>query len=133
MSQLDELLAEMRAMNARNSAFMARLQAGGITNGVLESFTDVFPTSGIISRQHHVQCGSLVVINASTHSVTVTPGPPGSSAPVGGPGVQVIPASTFMTVPINDHVWTAWGTATDQLSWQAFTGLQAYGVGALAL
>jgi hypothetical protein len=131
MAQLEELLAEIRAYHATSSAFMARLQAAGITNGVLDSFTDVFPTAGWLTRSYHVQCGSLVIINAAATDVTISPGPPGPTAPQAGPGIQVIPASSFLTVPIQHHAWTAWGTATAQLSWQAFTGLQPYGVSTL--
>jgi hypothetical protein len=131
VKQLEDLIAELRAYHATSSAFMAHLQAAGITNGVLDSFTDVFPTVGYLTRSYHVQCGSLVVVNAAATTVTISPGPPGSSAPQAGPGIQVIPASSWLTLPIQHHAWTAWGTATAQLSWQAFTGLQPYGVSAL--
>jgi hypothetical protein len=131
VKQLEDLIAELRAYHATSSAFMARLQAAGITNGVLDSFTDVFPAVGYLTRSYHVQCGSLVIINAAATAVTITPGPPGPTAPQVGPGIQVIPASSYLTVPIQHHSWTAWGTEDAQLSWQAFTGLQPYGVSAL--
>jgi hypothetical protein len=128
VSQLDELLAEIRAYHATTSAFMAHLQGGGITNGVLEVATDNIPTGGALTRSYHVQCGSLLVVNAGGGAVTISAGPPGPSAPQVGPGVQILPAQSFLAVPINHHAWTVWGTVGQNISWQAFTGLQSLGV-----
>ena len=126
---LAEILAELRRLRATSTEAMTRLTSGGAVNGVLGVETAAIGTAGVLTRSYGTPCGCIVVANPGTNTVTVVSGPPqGASAPTVGIGVTVIPASSWLAVPIGGPSWTIYGTAGDTVSVQAFAGLQAYGV-----
>ena len=73
---------------------------------------------------------SYVRTTTAAGLVTVHSGPPSSSgatAPTTGRGVHQVAAGERSVMPIGDRAFTIWGTAGDELSIQAFTGLQPFG------
>jgi len=123
----EQMLAELQHLRQTTTEMAAHLRSQAV-NGVLEVATLAFDAQGVITRSYQVACGSLVVINSSAASVTVqSGGPTGSGAPATGRGVVIVPASSFLSVPIAAHSFTLWGTATNVISFQAFTGMQPYG------
>lgn len=125
---LEQILRELNGFNDLSTTWAARL-SGRSTNGVLEVATLPFDSSGVLTRGYGASIGAVLVTNATGANVTVMAGPPsGSVAPTQGAGVQVIPTGAFLTVPIDHRAFTIYGTAGQAVSFQAFTGLQPYGV-----
>lgn len=123
---LEEILQELRLARATSTAAAAR--GKDLVNGILDCGVDAFDSNGQITRQYGVAIGSLVVYNPAVTPVTLQGAPAGSGAPFKGRGVQIVPALGYWTMPIGSHTWTAYGLAGNQLAFQVFTGLQAYGV-----
>lgn len=115
-----ELLDEFRAYAQTHTDFMARL-AGGIVNDVLGVETVTFDAAGVIARQWKVAAGSVEVCNLSSDPVTVVAGGPGPGAPNVGVGVSVVPAGAIRIVNLGARQMTIYGTAGDQVSYQAVT------------
>lgn len=124
---LAQLLEEVRRIRLTSTDLMARFTSGTL-NGVLEVTTETFDTNGRITRQYHTPCGSLLVINPVATAVTVAAAAPAQTTPDKGVGVMIVNAYSWLAIPIGGRSWTAYGTAGNKLSIQAFTGLQALGV-----
>jgi hypothetical protein len=120
------LLDVLEHTNSQVAQLLSR-QGGGLVNGVLFAGILAFDASGVITREHRVQCGSLLVVNPLTTAVTVHAAPQGGSAPPQGIGVHTVPASSFLPVAIGSHAWTIYGTAGQLVDVTAFAGLQAFG------
>ena len=128
-----ELLSAIRSLVESSTELTSKLGRRGATNGVLEvSLDTIGAATGYITRDYPVTIGAIGVINHSaTTAVIVHSGPPGTSAPAGGRGVQQIEPKSFLVMPIADRQFAIWGPATTQLSVQVFTGLQPWGAGVL--
>lgn len=125
----DAMLTELRQLRQTSTELAAR-ERGGVVNGVLDVRVWAFDTSGLLALGYQVAIGSLVVANLSTTAeVTVQAGTQsGDSAPTSGRGIQVVPASSWLAVPIGSHACTLYGTAGQRIGLQVFTGMQAFGV-----
>lgn len=124
-TEVVEILAQIREHLETSTAHMARV-AGGIYNGVLDVFTMPIDSSGVITRNWHVACGSVVIFNETTAPITVTPDGANASAPAQGVGVTIIAAKTWKAIPLASHLLTIYGTPdTGKVNVQAFTGMQA--------
>lgn len=122
-----ELLDLLRQRRATDTAAAAERRAN--LNGVLDVATGTFDSAGVISLAYPVAVGSVVVTNPNATSVTVSSSPAqGTAAPTTGRGVQVVPASSWLGIPIGSHTVTLYGAVGATVSWQTFTGLQALGV-----
>ena len=125
---LNAMLSELRVMNQTSTQIAAKLK-GGIVNHVLEVSTFKIPSVGYKVCEYNTAIGSVVVANLGDNTVTVQSGTQsGEAAPTIGIGVQVLPGRTWLAIPIGANSVTIWGTAGDSISFQAFTGMQAYGV-----
>jgi hypothetical protein len=126
---LGEMLAELRQLRETTTELAAR-ERGGVVNGVLDVRVHVFDASGLLALGYQVGIGSLLLGNLSTTAtVTVQAGTQsGDSAPTSGRGVQVVPAASWLAVPIGSHAVTLYGTAGETIDLQVFTGMQALGV-----
>lgn len=125
----DAMLAELRLMRQTSTDVAAR-GSGQIVNSVLDVRTFAFPASGVVVFDYHVAAGSVQVANLSgSASVTVQAGTQTSETPpTSGTGVQVVPAQSWMSVPIGARAVTLYGAAGERVSLQVFAGMQAYGV-----
>ena len=98
-------------------------------NGILEVSTDTLDANGMLTRSYGVAIGSMVVSNPNSSNLVVASGAANSNvAPTKGVGVFIVPANSVMTVAIDHHAFTFYGSAANTVSFQVFTGLQAYGV-----
>jgi hypothetical protein len=126
-SELGQLLDALRQLQATSTDLIAAMHPRAI-NSVLQVETFVFPASGVIQRDWPVACGSLVVAALGTHSVTVVAGSQvGQTAPLSGVGVSVVPANSWMSIPIATTAITLYGTSGDTASIQVFAGLASFG------
>lgn len=121
-----EMLQELRLLRATTTEEAGKLR-GQLLNDVLEVGTYVIGADGTLSRSYNVPCGSVAVINLSTSEMAVTSSAPGPSAPAGGVGVTIVPAGSWLSVPIGSRNVTIYGAVGARLSLQAFTGMQAGG------
>lgn len=125
---LAQVLEEMRYLRGTSTELMSHLRSQS-TNGVLEVCTCAIGADGIVTRQYNTAVGSIVVANHAANEITVcSGGPTGSAAPTVGRGVQVVPVSSWLAIPIAAHSFTIYGTAADVIGLQVFTGMQAFGV-----
>jgi hypothetical protein len=124
------LLDELQRMNDMSTRAVAERHSSQVVNGVLDVATVTFDASGTFARSYQVPVGSIRVTNPAASAVTVQSGVTGSpSAPPTGRGIHVVPAGASIPVAIGAHAVTFWGTAAAQVSFQTFTGMQAFGVG----
>lgn len=126
-----ELNAAVRSLVESSTELAGRLRRRGSVNGVLESWAGVFPASGVITRTYEVAAGSISIENmAAAHTLTLTTGVAAgdTGANTSGVGVSYVRANARGISPIGDHSFTITGTAGDAISFEVFTGLQAYGV-----
>jgi len=121
-----EMLQEIRLLRQTTTEEAGKLR-GQLVNNVLEVGTYTIAADGILARSYNVPCGSVAVINLGTAEVTVTSSPPGPAAPAGGAGVTIVPASSWLSVPIGTRNITIYGTVGARVGLQAFTGMQAGG------
>lgn len=129
-----ELNAAVRSLVESSTELAGRLGRRGAVNGVLESWAQTFPTGGIVVRTFEVAAGSMTIENLSAAGVVtvVTGVAAGDTGPqTTGAGVSYIRANSRGIIPLADHSVTIIGTAGDKVSWEIFTGLQAYGVDTL--
>jgi hypothetical protein len=124
--RLERVMDLLEATSSSLSAILSR-QGGQLVNNVLFAGTLPFDTNGVLSREHRVMCGSLLVINPNANAVTVHAAPPSSSAPPQGIGVHTVPGLSFLPVAIASHSWTIYGTAAQLVDVTAFAGLEAFG------
>lgn len=126
---LAEMLAELRALRATQTDLAAQVR-GGILNSVLLSELITIDATGEATRSFNVAAGSIVCVNLSlTTDITLTSSGPQATAPIAGPGVQLISAGTFLTMPLGSRQFTVYGTPGDKVNVQVFTGLQAFSGG----
>lgn len=126
-----ELSAAVRSLVESSTELAGRLGRRGAVNAVLESWAGVFPTNGVITRTYEVAAGSISIENLSaTHSLILTTGVAAgdTGANTSGVGVSYVRANALGRSPLADHSFTLTGTAGDLVSFEVFTGLQAYGV-----
>lgn len=126
-----ELHSAVRSLVESSTELAGRLGRRGSVNAVLESWAGVFPVSGVITRTYEVAAGSISIENLSaTHSLILTTGVAAgdTGANTAGVGVSYIRANALGRSPLADHSFTITGTAGDLISFEVFTGLQAYGV-----
>lgn len=129
-----ELLSAVRSLVESSTEIVARLGRRGASNGVIESWAGVFPASGVITRTYEVAIGCVSVENLSAAAkVIVTSGVAAgdTGANSAGVGVSYVRANSRGLCPLADHSVTFTGTAGDFISFEAFTGLQPYGVSSL--
>ncbi|HET6215353.1 MAG TPA: hypothetical protein VFE14_20980 [Micromonosporaceae bacterium] len=116
-----ELLAELRYIRNHLTG-SAEKRGTGVVNHVLEVATRLFDTDGLITMSFGVPCGSIEVNNVGNATVTVASGPPtGTGAPAKGVGVYKVAAGTTQWVNVNHREVTLWGTAAQNVSYQAYT------------
>lgn len=125
-ARFERVIDLLEATSSSLSAILSR-QGGQLVNNVLFAGTLPFDTNGIITREHRVMCGSLLVVNPTAAAVTVHSAPASSSAPPQGIGVHTVPAGSFLPVAIASHSWTIYGTAGQLVDVTAFAGLEAFG------
>jgi hypothetical protein len=126
-----ELNAAVRSLVESSTELAGRLARRGAVNSVLESWAGVFPVTGVITRTYEVAAGSISIENLSAaNKVIVTTGVASgdTGANTTGVGVSYIRANALGRAPLADHSFTLTGTAGDSISFEVFTGLQAYGV-----
>lgn len=119
-----ELFDEFRTYMQTMTAAAARL-AGRVVNEVLAvklATIPAGPNPPVVSDNFHVAAGSIYVRNLGTHPMTVHANGPGDAAPTGGVGVWIVPANTADTIAIASRQVSIYGTAGDQVEYQAFTG-----------
>jgi hypothetical protein len=116
-----ELLAEFRQHMQTSTAAIARL-GGRLINDVLEVRSGTFPAAGYIDTgAYHVAAGCVVVDNYSQHDVVVVAGGAAGSAPSPTVGVTRVKSGCQRIVNLAARSYTFYGTAGDEISWQAFT------------
>lgn len=127
---LAEMLAATRSLVESSTELAGRLGRRGSINGVLESWAGVIPASGVITRTYEVAAGSISVENLSAQKVTITTGVAAgdTGANTVGVGVSYVRPNAFGRSPLADHSFTITGNPGDSISFEVFTGLQAYGV-----
>ena len=125
---LASLVEELRYIHGTQTELISHLRSQA-QNGVLEVATLQFDTNGQLTRSYNTPVGSVIVVNASAAVMTVQAGgASGPGAPSGGRSVQLVPASSWLAIPIAAHQFTVYGVANNWVSFQAFTGLQAFGI-----
>lgn len=126
---LADVVAELRLMRETSTAAAARATAGGIVNDVLEVSTRKFDASGVMVLDYNVAVGSAMITNPAGTQVTYQAGTQTSdTAPTVGNGVQVVPAVSWLAVPVAAHSFSLYGTPGAQVSLQVFTGMTAFGI-----
>jgi hypothetical protein len=121
-----EMLGELRKLANTTTS---RPDASQIVNDVLDVTTFVFDSTGSRAFSYQTAVGSIVVVNTGATSVTVTSGTQGGdTAPTVGRGVQLVPAGSWLAVPIGAHAFTLWGTAAATCGLQVFAGMQGFGL-----
>lgn len=125
-----ELLSAVRSLVESSTELAGRLSRRGSVNGVMESWAGVIPASGVITRTYEVAVGSISVENLSAQKLIITSGNAAgdTGANTAGVGVSYIRANAFGRTPVADHSFTITGNPGDSISFEVFTGLQAYGV-----
>lgn len=115
---LDELRHYMQTMTAA----AARLE-GRIVNDVLTCELCTFDAAATpIFRNFHAAIGAVQVRNLSgANTLVVTSQGPQGGAPSGGVGVWKVPPSTKEMINLASRQMTIYGTAGDQVEFQAFT------------
>lgn len=125
-----ELLSAARSLVESSTELAGRLGRRGSVNGVLESWAGVIPASGVLTRTYEVAVGSISIENLSAQKLIITTGVAAgdTGANTTGVGVSYIQPNTHGRSPVADHSFTITGNAGDSISFEVFTGLQAYGV-----
>ena len=125
---LASLVEELRYIHGTQTELVAHLRSQAV-NGVLETAALPLGADGWLSRTYNTAVGSIVVVNSTAATLTVVSGgQTGSGVPTGGRGMQIIPASGILAVPIAAHSFSLFGTANAVISFQVFTGMQAFGI-----
>lgn len=125
-----EMHAALRSLVESSTELAGRLGRRGSVNSVLESWAGVIPANGVIQRTYEVAAGSISIENLSAQKLIVNTGVPagdtgGNSA---GVGVSYIRPNALGRSPLGDHSFTITGNPGDSVSFEVFTGMQAYGV-----
>lgn len=115
-----EILAELRYIRAHMTAAAERAGTG-VVNHVLEVATRTFPADGIIALEFGVPCGSIIVNAVGTGTVTVHSSGPQSTVPTDGIGVYKVEQDTDRPVSVGGRQVTLYGTAGQQVCYQALT------------
>lgn len=125
-----ELNAAVRSLVESSTELAGRLGRRGAVNSILESYAGVIPASGVITRTYEVAAGSISVENLSAQKVIITTGVAAgdTGANTAGVGVSYIRPNALGRAPLADHSFTLTGNPGDSVSFEVFTGLQAYGV-----
>ena len=126
-----ELLQAAQGAAASSTALLDRIGRSGSLNGVLGvELATIADATQPWTKDYPVPVGSVVIVNHSQGTtMTVQAGQPNSSSPpTSGVGVQKVAPLGRLVMPIGDRSVTVWGSASDQISVQAFTGLQPFGV-----
>lgn len=124
---LNQMLAELQRLNATETEMMARLHGGEILNNVLEVATYTFPAGGAWSKDYPAAIGSILVTNGTAQPITYAAGGAFGGAPTVGSGVQIIPANSWLAIPVGGTTFTLYGTAGGTFGLQAFTSMIAFG------
>lgn len=116
-----EILEELRYVRAHLTEAAERTGTG-VVNHVLQVGTGIFDADGRVTLDFGVPIGSIEV-NAIDGDVTVAAGGPisGTTAPASGTGVYIVEENTMRRVNIGARQVTLYGTATERVSYQAFT------------
>lgn len=123
----EHTLCELQRLNETMSA-MAAAQRSQIVNNVLEVASYPIDSSGTLVRTFPTQVGSIIVTNPTGNTMTVQAGTSGStSAPTIGRGVQLVPANSWIAIPIASHSFTVYGTAGASVGLQVFGDMTAFG------
>jgi hypothetical protein len=125
------ILAEMRALVASSTQFMARL-GSGVVNDVLAVETVIFDAAASRSWEFQVAAGSIEVNNLSETEEIVVHAASLGARPDRGVGVYVVPASTTRVVSLASRTVTLYGVAAERCSVQVFTrgaGASSAGIG----
>jgi hypothetical protein len=125
-----ELLQAIRSVAESSTEIAGRLGRRGSVNGVMESWAGVIPASGVITRTYEVAVGSIAVENLSAQKLTINAGTAAgdTGANTAGVGVSYVRPTAAGRSPIGDYSFMITGNPGDLLSFEVFTGLQAYGV-----
>lgn len=124
-----ELLQAIRGVVDSTTELTARIGRQGATNGVLDVALVTLDEGGMYTRDYPVTVGSVVIVNHSDAELVVHSGPPGSSVPSTGRGVQRCEPHARLVMPVGERLLSVWGEAASVFSLQVFTGLQPYGAG----
>lgn len=123
-----QVLEELRYLRGTSTELMAHLRSQAV-NGVLEVATLALDANGVLSREYGTAVGSIIVANTAPRSVTVASGgDAGGAVGTTGRGLMVVPASSWLAIPIAAHSFTVYGTAADVIGLQVFTGMHAFGI-----
>jgi hypothetical protein len=124
-----EILTALRELVESTTQLTAAVGRQGSLNGVIRVGAYRFDATGTIELSHPVTVGSAIVFNTGLYMVTVQLGPgAAASVPGLGQGFFRVPAGAFVPVPIGQKAFVLYGTAEQEVSVQAFTGMQPFGV-----
>jgi len=129
-----ELLSAMRSLVESSTELTNRIGRRGSVNSVLLVTHAVIPASGTLQWTMDATIGSARIVNHSAaNTLTVQSGVPAgdTGAQSAGTGVQRINANLTHNMAVGDRSITITGTAADRVSLQLFSGMQAFGIGAL--
>jgi hypothetical protein len=129
-----ELVSAIHSLVDSTTEITARLGRRGAMNGVIDVWGGQFPASGLIQRTYEIAVGSLVIVNLdAATTITVQSGVPAGDTGVqaAGTGVQYVLPLQRHIMPVGDRSFTISGPAGTRIGYQAFTGLQPFGVSAL--
>lgn len=115
-----EMLEQLKYVNAHLTQ-AAEKTGSGVVNHVLEVATRTFPTSGLLVLEFGVPCGSILVNNVGNATVTVHAAGPQATAPTDGVGVYKVATGTDRAVNVGGRQVTLYGTAGQQVCYQALT------------
>lgn len=126
-----ELADAVRSLVESSTELASRIGRRGSINGVIEVWAGQIPASGLLTRTYEVALGSLVIYSLSAATTfTAQSGQLAGDTGVqaGGVGMQYILPGTRLIMPVGDHSFAIAGPAGDRLCFQAFSGLQPFGV-----
>lgn len=124
-----ELNAAVRSLVESSTELAGRLARRGAVNSVLETYAGAIPANGVITRTYEVAAGSISIENLSAQKLIITSGVAAgdTGANTAGVGVSYIRPTALGRAPLADHSFTITGNPGDLISFEVFTGLQAYG------
>jgi hypothetical protein len=129
-----EMLTAMRELVESTTELTSLIGRQGTLNGVLRVGTYKFNADGVMELSHPVTVGSALIFNPSDNpsdAITVQLGPGAAAATPGyGQGFQYVPGGRSLPVAVGQKAIVLYGQTDGLVCVQAFTGLQAFGIGA---
>jgi hypothetical protein len=115
-----QVLSSMQLITERMTE-IAALSRGLNSNDVILNGLYTIGADGTVSKTTHVPYASIAVSNHGANDMWLASGAPGSSHPLNGPAVFLVPARGFIVANMASSELTLFGTAGDQASLQVFS------------